>query len=148
MPTPDQYVKSELARLAWQEGHHASQNAMTAIAVVQANRIKAGVAGEDWLRIFDLQRRAWTGIRPSLRWLVYGNVPDVRDPAFQMILSTADAVYEGSDDPLTDGSLFYAQIGTADYDIGGWFQHAIVSQPEKHPRLATIGGFTFFGGKL
>ena len=145
MPTSEQFIVCELARLAWQEGHRESANVMSAIALVQSNRIKAGMGEGNWLAVFSFQREIWSAQTEFARIGTYSAVPDVRDPTFQTILSVADQVYEGGGaDSLTDGALYYAALGSPVYDRNGWFQFTVASRPGKHPRLATIGNFTFF----
>jgi hypothetical protein len=144
VPTSDQFIVCELARLAWQEGHHESQNVMTAIALVQSNRVKAGLGEGNWLAVFSFQRQIWSAWKVPDRHIQYYDTPDVRDPAFQAILATADLVYEGAEDTLTDGALYYADLRSPYYDKDGWFAFNVAGRPGKHPRVATIGGFTFY----
>jgi hypothetical protein len=144
--TTDAFVKGQLALLAWQEGNQDSHNLMVAIMLVQANRVlRENWHTGNWLEVIRLQRSGWSGWIQQHRQTMFGMYPDTRDPKFQAILTEVDTIYDGGQDLLTDGALWYVQQGSDFYDCDGWFQRNILeSPPEKHPRAATIAGWTFF----
>jgi len=144
--TSELYVQACLAELAWQEGHTTSLNAMIAIALVQANRVRAGWEEGSWLAVIVQQKLRWSSWYPGYKEVHYSLQPDTRDPEFLALLSEIDAIYNGGIDHLTDGALWYAKPFLT--DPIGWFQKVIVEQPGKHPRIAEIGGIVFYGGSL
>ena len=71
--------------------------------------------------------------------------PDPREPNFQRVLQLVDGVYDNSmADALTQGALYYADLGSKAYNHGGWFDRNIVGRPDVHPRVAQIGTTTYF----
>lgn len=129
--------------LAWREERSNGVNGMLGVLFVVRNRAKAGWGQGDWGKVIE-QHNQFSSIS------VVGNpgtvaYPDVRDPAFLQILQLVESVYDGSrDDLLTNGALYYADMGSTGYDKGGWFDRNIAGDPEQHPRVAQIGTTTYF----
>ena len=115
---------------------------MLAVAQVLANRVSAGWQGGDWLRVIQSAG--------EFRGTIYTEQPrpDPRDGSFRDLLRRVDDVYYGTADDSNvnneqgQKSLYYAELHNLNCD---WFQENILTDPESHPRLATVGQMTFFG---
>ena len=74
--------------------------------------------------------------------------PDPRDGSFRELLRRIDEIYHGTADDSSvnneqgQKSLYYAELHNVTSE---WFRENILSDPESHPRLATVGQMTFFG---
>lgn len=135
--TSDDYIKSKLADLCWQEGHeYGGINNMLAIGFMMRNRVHAGWLGGDWLAcIAEYYINAEGEKRPS-------STPNLRDPMFRELLAKIDGVYEASAaDKMTQGALYCADLNKISRQ---WFVDNIVRKPEEHKRIAQVGPVYFF----
>jgi hypothetical protein len=110
---------------------------MLAIAFVLRNRVQAGWHGGSWLEVIDNA--------PNTLGTKYGDSPaiDVRDVPFRKVLQDIDDIYHGiTEDELTEGALYYAELTKVNCD---WFRENILADLDSHPRLSTVGPVTFFG---
>ena len=124
--TGDEYVKGQLATIAWIDGLESGLNGCLGIAHTAANRVRAGWHSGDWVAV------VWGLIRQRERY--WGEPPDVRDPQFQTLLQAVDNIYDGSlVDRLTDGALYYVRKDESGILAGG-----------RHIRTATIGQLIFY----
>jgi hypothetical protein len=64
-------------------------------------------------------------------------------PQFLGVLQLVDSVYDDMPDNLTDGALYYANMGSPGYSKAGWFDRNIVKSVE-HPKLTQIGTTSYF----
>ena len=121
--SPDNFVMSQVALLAWQDGHKEGHNAMVAIMFVIANRVRAKWEDGNWLAVVQSLRRTGRGSN---------EYPDARDPGFQQLLTDVDAVYDGAEDILTDGALYY------------FAPQNMLDPGPTTPPVAKIGNLSFF----
>lgn len=116
---------------------------MLGVLFVVRNRAKAGWGQGDWAKIISQHNQfSSMSVAGDSQTVLY---PDVRDPSFLQVLQIVDTVYDGSrDDVLTNGALYYADLGSPAYHKGGWFDRFIAGDQETHPRVAQIGTTTYF----
>lgn len=140
--TYESYVKGKLADFVVQEAyHHGGTDTMLAVAQVLANRVAAGWQGGDWLKVI-ITADEFRGTVHTIQ------EPNPRDGGFRDLLRRIDDVYYGTaDDSAVNNeqgqkSLYYAELHNVNCP---WFTDTILSDPESHPRLATVGQMTFFG---
>jgi hypothetical protein len=67
--------------------------------------------------------------------------PKQPDRTFQTAMDIATAVYEGTDEDLTSGAHFYANLALVAPNSSFW---KIVNDKKNHPQSAVIGHHTFF----
>lgn len=137
----EDFIKSQIALLAWREGHRHGLNNMLAIAYMLRNRQRAGWG--DWLTViknYDLYRG--TKVEPTLD-LEY---PDLGDRDFLQLLRAVDDIYSGvAVDNLTTNhenqpGLYCGELHNVTRD---WFLEKIVRSPEHKP-TTVVNGVTFF----
>lgn len=139
MISTSDFTKSVLALLMWREDGSDGVQGMTAVGLVVRNRVNAGWNGGDWLAVMEAHDKSSSvehGDLNVIRW------PNLRDPRFQAVLTKADGIYDGDEDDITGGALYYADLAVT---ITPWFTESILRQPESHPRIGTVGRQTFFG---
>ena len=148
--TTDNFVRAQLALLAWREGQASGITVMLAIAHMIVNRQKAG-----WGSLLDCVRMYPTFSAKQLRPDLEPAFPTLNDHNFRTLLQQIDDIANGSaqdnltmsaTNPVTNEpglrGLYCAELHDVDRD---WFVENICRRPEEHPRTATVGGFTFFG---
>jgi hypothetical protein len=142
--TYENFIKAKLVQYAVNEAyHHGGIQGMLAVAQVLANRVQAGWG--EWNEVIDTAPRyVGTIIEPPSKI-------DPRDVTFRRMLTMIDDIYHGTsddtnvnveDDRGKQYALYYAELNRIDRS---WFLENISSQPDRHPRLATVGPLTFFG---
>lgn len=139
MTIPD-YEKCLAALLAWREERSNGVNGMLGVLYVVRNRYKAW--GGSWSQVIDKHNQfSSISVLGDNETIAY---PDPRDPSFLQILQLTDTVYDGTrPDNLTNGALYYADMSSKGYRVGGWFDVNIARNAD-HPRVATIGTTTYF----
>jgi hypothetical protein len=147
--TSEQYIKAQLAALAWREGYEqGGVNNSLAVAFVIKNRVRAGWG--EWLELIQ-RHETWSAYNHNE--LDHKSHPDPREPDFQRLLQQIDGIYDGSlQDKLTvapktkEGEgrpgLYYGHLNKITRE---WFLENIVRKPELHPRTSQVGEVTFFG---
>jgi hypothetical protein len=134
----DTFIKAKLADFCieerWMQGDAVD---MESIAFVIRNRVQAGWAGGDWVRVLEKSI--------DLR----GNVParvaglDLQRQDIRDFLSAIDSIYDGSaEDGSTNGALYYCNLHNL---TNLWLRDNIVRDHQNHPRVATVGTTAFFG---
>lgn len=133
---------------AWREERSNGLNGMIAVLFVIQRRAVAGWEGGDWSKIVlaknQFDSMTSVGDPNTVQF------PDAHDPVYQKLLQWVDAIYGqmGTDgtaeDKLTNGALYYADMSSKAYQVGGWFDREIVQKPDAHPRVAQIGTTTYF----
>jgi hypothetical protein len=115
---------------------------MLAVLFVVRNRSKAGWSQGSWTQIIESHNQfSSISVVGNSQTVLY---PDPRDPDFISVMQLVDSVYDGTRaDNLTDGALYYADIGRG-ITLGGWFEKNIINDPTNHPRTAQVGTTTFF----
>lgn len=138
----EDYIKAQACTLAWREERSNGTNGMLGVLFVVRRRAQEWHAG-DWLRVItDHGQFSSMTIAGDSQTILF---PDTRDPEFQKIMQYVDAVYDGSmQDTLTNGALYYADLGSSGYQHGGWFDRNIIAKPAEHPASAKVGTTTFF----
>lgn len=122
--TGDTYLKAQLARIAWEDGHQDGLNGMLAIALALRNRVAA--EGLNWQQIIQNVVAYREDVMGDRRITI---VPDVREPNFQKLLQHIDSVFEGTmEDYLVSGACWYGYLGHLHYG----------------ERCATVGSLTFY----
>lgn len=119
--TVDSYIKAQLAELGWKWASAAGHNTRVAVVLTVANRVRAGWNGGDWLAVLNEAE----AIRPRVPH------PDPRDPEFLALLAEVDTIYDGGQDVLTGGALWFAKS-------------EFITADTKIERTAELGGFTFY----
>jgi len=137
------FEKGLAALLAWREERSNGTNGMLGVLFVVRNRQKAGWSAGSWSKIIEGHNQfSSMSVSGDSQTVAY---PDVRDPSFLTILQLVDSIYDETRvDNLTNGALYYADLGSAGFQKGGWFDREIVQKPDLHPRCAQIGTTTFF----
>jgi hypothetical protein len=137
------FEKGLASLLAWREERSNGVNGMMGVLFVVNNRAKAGWSGGNWTRVIEAHNQfSSISVLGDSQTVAY---PDVRDPMFMQVLQAVDSVYDGErQDKLTNGALYYADLGSPGYTKGGWFDRNIVQDPALHPRVAQIGTTTYF----
>lgn len=99
------FLHALAAHLAWMEGREYGINGQLAILFCLRNRVSAGWEEGDLGRIIQ-----------GIHYLRYGEhkdlieVPDIRDPSFQQLLSYVQGVFDNSiQDVLTSGALYWGE---------------------------------------
>lgn len=137
------FTKAILALLAWREERSNGISGELAVCFVVRNRVNAGWSQGDWGKVIETHGQfSSISIIGDSQTVLY---PDTRDPLFLTVLQAVEGIYDGTtDDTLTNGALYYADLSSKAYNKGGWFDRNIVQFPETHPRCAVIGSTTFF----
>jgi hypothetical protein len=137
------YEKALASLLAWREERSNGTNGMLGVLFVVRNRSKAMWSSGDWSKIIEGHNQfSSISVLGDSQTVTF---PDVRDPSFLAILQAVDSVYDDERvDVLTNGALYYADLGSKGYTVGGWFDRNIVQDPATHPRIAQIGTTTYF----
>lgn len=136
------YEKALASLLAWREERSNGTNGMLGVLYVVRNRAKAGWNSGNWSKNIEAHNQfSSMTIAGDSQTVLY---PDPRDPQFLQVLQLVDSVYDDSrPDNLTNGALYYADMGSPSYNKGGWFDRNVVQSPA-HPRCAQIGTTTYF----
>lgn len=143
-----EYEKGLAALLAWREENRNGPNGMLGVLFVIRARAKA-VTNPDWKWTQGSWSRVMEAHNQFSSMSVIGDgqtvkYPDPRDPKFLLVLQYVDTVYDDTRaDNLTDGALYYADLGRG-VEVGGWFDRNIIANPAVHPRTAQIGTTTYF----
>lgn len=139
--TVQDFIKGQLAWLAWMEAHHLGgvQN-MIAVAFVVKNRVRAGWHGGDWAAVMNAHYQY--SANPQVALIELHSLPDCRDRDFIALLQNIDGILSGSlQDTYTAGGLYYCELNNVTRD---WFKENVLAHPEQHPRVATVATVTFF----
>lgn len=143
------FLKAELARLAYLDGFEEGLNGMLGVAFCIRNRVNAGWWNGDWSQVLSHHRDY------SYRTEPYPDtVPDPRIYSFQTLLQEIDGIFSGqrTDDvtvpvqpSLSAGSyrpvLYFARLDKITSDH---FLENISRRPDLHPRMAQVGQLFFF----
>lgn len=134
MANPDNYLKVLLAITIWREARGESDEGMRAVAHVIRNRARAWK--QDWDQVITSRNQfssmTFKGDQQLVMW------PDDDSPKFRRMLEIAEAVFDGIDPDLTNGSLYYWNPTTAD---STWFKKNVA---DVMPKVAVIGHHEFF----
>ncbi len=145
MATWDDFIKSELALLAWREERSNQVNGMLGVCFIVRNRVKKGWFGSSWLgNINGHGQFSSMTILGDSQTIKY---PVMNDPQFTQILQLVDEVYDQDNprvDNLTNGSLYYADLNNPTFTKGGWFDREILQKSDIHSLAATIGTTSYF----
>lgn len=137
----DDYIKGRLVEMGWRwgkaysGGHLAGQLVMHTIA----NRVRCGWGS--WLAVIDgIPKFMAEEDMPPLEH------PSVWEPAFVKLLHTVDGVYDGSVPDLSQGALYWAELGHVERP---WFKELIQAVDEetglrRHPQVANLNSLSFF----
>lgn len=140
--TYESYIKARLVDFVVGEAFNSGGvEVMLAVAQVIANRVEAGWQGGDWLKVIHGAPEYRGTVQPD------NGTIDPRDGNFRELIRRVDDVYHGTADDAninndSGKSLYYAELHNINRE---WFTEHIASDPESHPRLATVGQLTFFG---
>lgn len=148
--TVAEFEKSLACLTCWREEAMNGASGMLAVLFLLRARVKAGAAGDpDWKWCQGSWTKVIEGHNQFSSMSVIGDgqltkYPDPRDPAFIQVMQYIDSVYDDTrKDNLTDGALYYADIGRG-ITPGGWFERNIIGRPDLHPRTAQVGTTTYF----
>lgn len=146
------FVTSLLALKCWQDGRDEGLNGMLGIAFTIRNRIRASWYGGSWVDVLA-HHKEWSATLESPG----DALPDPRVYSFTVFLQQVDQIFSGAlDDFITikkDGewrtvlsaappvALYYGYLNNIS---NPWFRENISLKGEQHPRIATVGGLTFF----
>ena len=137
------YVLSLAALTAWREEASNGLNGCLGVLFVIRNRAKANWELGDWFRIITAKNQFDSIIRIGDPGTV--RYPDPEDLIFSKLVTYLDGIYSGQiEDTLTQGALWYADIGSPGFTRGGWFDRNILQKSDEHPRIAVIGTTTYF----
>jgi hypothetical protein len=139
------FEKSMACLLAWREERSNGVNGMLGVLFVVRNRARAGWSQGSWSKIIESHNQfSSMSVVGDSQTVAYPDL-DVRDPGFLQILQIVDSVYDDTrPDLLTNGALYYADLNSASYTKGGWFDRNIMQDPARHPRAAQIGSTSYF----
>lgn len=71
--------------------------------------------------------------------------PDLANQDFVKLMQYVDLLFDGKViDRLTNGALYYADLGSPGFDEHGWFANTILASPERFPRVAKVGSTDYF----
>lgn len=146
------FIKAELARICWLDGHKEGLNGMLGVAFTIRNRIRNGWYGGQWHEVLSHHREWSAKIEP-----LPDTIPDPRIHSFMSFLQQVDQIFSGSlEDFVTikaDGewrtilstpppvALYY---GYLDQVTNPFFLENISRKPEQHQRIAQVGQLFFF----
>lgn len=123
-----------LALVMWREARGEATDGLRAVAHVIRNRVLAW--HQSWQQIIMAKNQfssmSATG-DPQLN--LY---PNYQSPAYAQIARIAERIYDGTDEDLTHGALYYWNPRTA---TSKWFKQHIADVMEK---VAVIGNHEFF----
>jgi len=143
---PNDYVKSLAVLLAWREEAVNGVNGCLGVLFVIRNRATAGWEQGDWFAIMTAKNQF-----SSMTVLGDGQTtkyPEMHDPVFNKLLQYVDGVYDGTtQDTLTQGAVYYADISSPYFNQTGWFAKTILANPTRFPSVAKIGTTTYFVDK-
>ncbi len=149
------FVKSQLAVRAWQDGRDEGLNGMLSVAFCIRNRVRAGFYNGDWIQVLS-HHQDYAAVDK-----VYSlELPDPRSYAFSLLLQEIDGIFSGTrEDTVTQPdnktwmvkaehqgerpvALYYARLD--DQNIKEWFYENITRNTEHHRLIATVGALSFF----
>jgi hypothetical protein len=146
--TGTDFICSNLALRAWQDGFAEGLNGMLAVAHTIKRRVDAGWYNGDWISVLS-KHKTW-----SARVEPYPDeIPDPRVYSFQCLLQEINGIFNGSrQDDITvpaqsvlshpaPPALYYGRL---DQITNDWFLENISRKPEQHQRVAVVGMLTFF----
>ena len=137
------YIKSQLCLVAWREERSNGLSGQLGVMFVIRNRVHAGWFEGDWAKnITGHNQFSSMSVKGDAGTVSY---PDVRDPLFLELLQQVDGVYDNTtNDSITGGALYYADMGSPGYQKGGWFARVIAADSKNHPIVAKVGSTTYF----
>lgn len=128
------YLKVLLALTIWREARGEGLDGMRAVAHVIRNRVMAWK--QDWDQVMTNRNQFSSLSTPGDSQLV--TWPDDDSALFKQILDLAEKVFQGEEEDITYGSLYYANPRTANSE---WFRKNVVGAMSK---VAVIGNHEFF----
>lgn len=125
--TTDDFIKAQIALVAWLGGHAGGPNAMLGIAFLIKRT--ADECNGDWKEAIEFHH-------PGEKDNGSYQLPDIRDPEFTAFLRTVDSVYNGSrEDKITNRATHYVVSENKD----NWFPtHSLFE------RTAKVGPVEFY----
>lgn len=133
----DDYRKALLALVCWREAGNQPREGQRAVMHVIRNRVNGNWGTWEHVICSPNQFSSMTikGDSNLLRW------PKSPDAAFDQILQLVDGIWDGSDEDITNGALYYynPEIATSE-----WFTTNIAQNTAEHPQVAQIGAHVFF----
>jgi N-acetylmuramoyl-L-alanine amidase len=140
LPYDDNDLQS-LALCIWKEARGDGMEGMRAVAHVVANRVVEWYgSGEGSVHNAVYAKNQFTSMSvPSDAQ--FNLEPEDGNVLYRGALAICGTVLDGTDDDLTNGALYYANLQNASSD---WFDENIVRDPTHHPQTAVIGHQTFF----
>ena len=140
--TPETFIKAQIAAFAFQEAAAlGSVEPMLAVACVLRNRIKAGWYGGDWVEGLNC-----AGDVGALEPKAPAPLAITSQP-FRKLLVAVEDIYAGTyADELTSGGLYYMNslYDTQGSRLRGWFKDQILTQGQRHRRIAQVGMLWIF----
>lgn len=147
--TGSDFIKAEMARLAYHDAFSEGINGMLAVCFTLRNRVNLGWWGGDWISVLSHHRDYSYRVEPYPDTL-----PDPRVFSFQTLLQEIDGIFSGqrTDDitvpaqpSLQAGAyrpmLYYAKL---DGITNEWFLENISRNTAQHSRVAQVGQLFFF----
>jgi spore germination cell wall hydrolase CwlJ-like protein len=142
MTTWDDYYKVLLALTMWREARGEGREGMRAVGHVIRNRVRSGGTFGDWDHVITSKWQFSSLTAPGdsqlVRW------PDSPDDKMTLALQLAEDIYTGADPDITEGSLWYANLGVVPATSSFWA--SVVHNPQVE-YATTIGNHTFYRKK-
>lgn len=149
------YIKAELCRLAYLDGHTEGLNGTLAVMFTFRNRVRNGWWNGDWCQVLAHAEDVSYKVEPYAHL-----IPDpAKDYSFFLALQLVDGIFDGTTEdnitvsrdslppPLSPQyvapvALYYARL---DQITNPWFLEDICRKSTLHPRIAKVGAIDFFG---
>lgn len=149
-------VITELAFHSYREGRRlatGSRPAMQGIAHVFRNRVEAGWASGDWMKLLadspihssslieEMDFRSHIDLWDAdFRWL-HGKCLEIYNGTLKDDVTIAADTRKAGGKGIPQRALFYANI---QLPVRPWFMENIIQRRDEHPRTADAGTVTFF----
>ena len=127
--TPNQFVNSIAALLAWREENANGLNGMLGVLFCLRNRVKAGWFQSDLFENIIAHNQFSSMTVTGDGQLTH--YPSMHDQNFQKLLQYVDSVYDPENplqDTLTQGGLYYSDLSSPGFTKGGWFDTGKLSR--------------------
>jgi hypothetical protein len=139
--TVQEFIKGQLAWLAWSEAHHIGGiDGPIAIALMVRNRVRAGWLGGDWGAVISMHH----SYSADSNLVAHGAhlLMECRDRDFLSFLQKIDDIFSGQlQDTYTGGGLYCCDLNMVRRE---WFKENILAHLDQHPRVASVASLTFF----
>jgi len=135
MSSQSEFLKSCIALVAWRWGAQFGPRGPVMIAQCLSNRVKRGWGS--WSQVLnDMNNFSFLPVGEEPQ-----GFPDPWDPSFTRLLVEIEKIYNGIDEDLTCGSLFWCDLSNVKRE---WFLSNIVRNPAEHGSGASYGLLTFY----